>query len=109
MSVTFDERPTPDNSEPPIRLTSLTTDHLRVPLGKPGRVSLTDPAPAGPTAVDVVVVRAETDAGLGPALDHLARSAAQRRSHAAIHPRYARSPSAPPTVTISRNWTVRSR
>jgi L-alanine-DL-glutamate epimerase-like enolase superfamily enzyme len=47
-----------------MRLTSLTTDHLRVPLGKPGRVSLTDPMPAGPAALDVIVVRAETDAGL---------------------------------------------
>jgi L-alanine-DL-glutamate epimerase-like enolase superfamily enzyme len=47
-----------------MRLTALATDHLRVPLGKPGRVSLTDPAPAAPAALDVIVVRAETDAGL---------------------------------------------
>jgi len=47
-----------------MRLTALTTDHLRVPLARPGRVSLTDPAPAGPTAIDVILVHAETDAGL---------------------------------------------
>src|SRR6478609_2030198 len=47
-----------------MRITALATDHLRVPLARPGRVSLTDPAPAGPTAVDVILVRAETDAGL---------------------------------------------
>jgi L-alanine-DL-glutamate epimerase-like enolase superfamily enzyme len=47
-----------------MRLTALTTDHLRVPLGKPGRVSLTDPAPAGPAALDLIVVHAETDTGL---------------------------------------------
>lgn len=47
-----------------MRLTALATDHLRVPLGKPGRVSLTDPAPAGPAAVDLIVVHAHTDDGL---------------------------------------------
>lgn len=46
-----------------MRLVSLSTDHLRVPLGKPGRVSLTDPAPPGPAALDVVIVQAQTDTG----------------------------------------------
>jgi L-talarate/galactarate dehydratase len=51
-----------------MKITRLTTDHLRVPLGKPARVSLTDPKPAGPDAVDVVLVNLETDSdvrGLG--------------------------------------------
>src|SRR6266545_3273819 len=47
-----------------MRLTRLTTDHLRVPLGKPSRVSLTDPKPAAPDAVEVVLVHLETDTGV---------------------------------------------
>jgi L-talarate/galactarate dehydratase len=47
-----------------MKLTRLSTDHLRVPLGKPSRVSLTDPKPAAPDAVDVVLVHLETDAGV---------------------------------------------
>jgi L-alanine-DL-glutamate epimerase-like enolase superfamily enzyme len=48
-----------------MKLTRLTTDHLRVPLGKPARVPLTDPKPAaGPDAVDLVLVHLETDAGV---------------------------------------------
>ncbi|HJZ53523.1 MAG TPA: mandelate racemase/muconate lactonizing enzyme family protein, partial [Gemmataceae bacterium] len=47
-----------------MKLTRLTTDHVRVPLGKPGRVSLTDPKPAGPDAVDLILVHLETDSGL---------------------------------------------
>jgi L-alanine-DL-glutamate epimerase-like enolase superfamily enzyme len=46
-----------------MRITRLTTDHLRVPLAKPGRVSLTDPKPAAVEDVDLVLVHAETDAG----------------------------------------------
>lgn len=46
-----------------MRLVSLTADHLRVPLAKPGRVSLSDPAPAGPQALDLIVVHAQTDTG----------------------------------------------
>jgi L-alanine-DL-glutamate epimerase-like enolase superfamily enzyme len=47
-----------------MKITRLTTDRLRVPLGKPGRVSLTEPRAAAPDAVDVVLVHLETDSGL---------------------------------------------
>jgi L-alanine-DL-glutamate epimerase-like enolase superfamily enzyme len=47
-----------------MRITRLTTDHFRVPLGKPGRVPLTDPKPPAPDAVDLLLVRLETDAGV---------------------------------------------
>ena len=47
-----------------MKLSRLTTDYLRVPLGKPTRVSLTDPKPAAPDAVDVVLVHLETDTGV---------------------------------------------
>src|SRR5262245_41694157 len=46
-----------------MKITRLTTDHLRVPLGKPTRVSLSDPKPAALDAVDVVLVLLETDTG----------------------------------------------
>ena len=46
-----------------MRITSLAADHLRVPLGKPGRVPLGGPKPAGPDAADLLLVHAETDAG----------------------------------------------
>jgi L-alanine-DL-glutamate epimerase-like enolase superfamily enzyme len=47
-----------------MKLTRLTTESVRVPLGKPTRVPLTDPRrPGGPDAVDLVIVSAETDAG----------------------------------------------
>jgi L-alanine-DL-glutamate epimerase-like enolase superfamily enzyme len=46
-----------------MRITSLTTDHLRIPLGKPGRVPLGGPKAAGPDAVDLLLVHADTDAG----------------------------------------------
>lgn len=46
-----------------MRITSLSTDHLRIPLGKPGRVPLGGPKPAGPDAADLLLVHAETDAG----------------------------------------------
>lgn len=47
-----------------MRITRLTTDHLRIPVGKPARIPLTDPKPAGPEAVEQILVRLETDAGL---------------------------------------------
>ncbi len=47
-----------------MQITGLSADHLRVPLGKPARVSLTEPKPAAPDAVDVVVVHLETDSGV---------------------------------------------
>src|SRR5437016_1869211 len=48
------------------KLVRITTDHVRVPLGaKPTRIPLTDPQrPTGPDAVDLIIVNAETDAGL---------------------------------------------
>lgn len=46
-----------------MRITSLSTDHLRIPLGKPGRVPLGGPKPAGPEAVDLLLVHLDTDAG----------------------------------------------
>jgi L-alanine-DL-glutamate epimerase-like enolase superfamily enzyme len=47
-----------------MRITRLTTDHLRVPLGKPARISLTEPKPAAPAAVEAVLVHLETDTGV---------------------------------------------
>jgi L-alanine-DL-glutamate epimerase-like enolase superfamily enzyme len=49
-----------------MKLVRITTDHVRVPLAaKPTRISLTDPQrPTGPDAVDLVIVNAETEAGL---------------------------------------------
>jgi L-talarate/galactarate dehydratase len=47
-----------------MRITRLTTDHLRVPLAKCGRVSLSGPKPAVVDAADLVIVHLETDAGL---------------------------------------------
>ncbi|MBN9117988.1 MAG: mandelate racemase/muconate lactonizing enzyme family protein [Planctomycetes bacterium] len=46
-----------------MKVVNLSTDRLRVPLGKPARVSLSDPKPAAPDAVDVVLVHLETDGG----------------------------------------------
>lgn len=46
-----------------MRITHLTTDHLRVPLGKPARISLSDPKHAGPDAVDLLLVHLKTDSG----------------------------------------------
>ena len=55
-----------------MKVTALTTDLVRVPFGKPTRVPLTDPKPTGPAWADVVLVRAETDAGLsGVGFAHL--------------------------------------
>jgi L-alanine-DL-glutamate epimerase-like enolase superfamily enzyme len=47
-----------------MKVTRVTADRLRVPLGKPARVSLSDPKPAAPDAVEVVVAHLETDSGL---------------------------------------------
>ena len=47
-----------------MKITKLTTDHLRVPLPRPSRVSLTEPKSAAPDAVDVVLAHLETDAGV---------------------------------------------
>lgn len=47
-----------------MNITRLATDHVRVPLGKPARISLTEPKPAGPDTADVILVHLETDAGL---------------------------------------------
>lgn len=47
-----------------MKITTLATDRIRVPLGKPGRIPLTDPHPTGPEAVDVLLVRLGTDAGV---------------------------------------------
>lgn len=47
-----------------MKVTRLATDHLYVPFGKPGRVSLSDPRPPQPDAVEVVVVHLETDTGV---------------------------------------------
>src|SRR5262245_30396557 len=47
-----------------MKISRLTTDHLRMPLGKPSRVSLTEPAPAALDAVELVLVHLETDAGV---------------------------------------------
>ncbi len=47
-----------------MKVTKITAEQLRVPLGKPTRIPLTDPKPTGPTAVELVMVQLETDAGL---------------------------------------------
>lgn len=46
-----------------MQVTRLAAERFRVPLGKPARVSLSDPAPAAPAVADVCVVRVETDTG----------------------------------------------
>lgn len=47
-----------------MKITRVSADHLRVPLGKPARISLSDPKPLAPDAVDVVLVHLETDSGV---------------------------------------------
>lgn len=55
-----------------MKLTRITSDHIRVPLAKSGRVSLSDPKPNVQEAVDLVLVRLETDTGLaGIGFTHL--------------------------------------
>lgn len=54
-------------------ITKLTADHLRVPLPKSGKVSLTRPTRGGPDAVDLIIVHAETDVGItGLGFTHVA-------------------------------------
>jgi L-alanine-DL-glutamate epimerase-like enolase superfamily enzyme len=48
-----------------MRVTRLTTDHLRVPVGTSSRISLTEPKAPALEPVDVVLVQIETDAGTG--------------------------------------------
>jgi L-talarate/galactarate dehydratase len=45
-------------------ITSLTTDHLRIPLAKSSRVSLTSPRANPPETVDLILVHLQTDLGL---------------------------------------------
>jgi L-alanine-DL-glutamate epimerase-like enolase superfamily enzyme len=45
-------------------ITALTTEHLRIPLGKPSRVSLTAPRTSGPHNVELILVHLHTDHGL---------------------------------------------
>lgn len=47
-----------------MKIISLTTDHLRIPLGKPSRVSLTNPKLSVPEAVELVIANIQTDEGL---------------------------------------------
>src|SRR5262245_46714490 len=48
-----------------MHVTKVTTDRLRIPLGKPTRIPLSDPKPAAaPDAVELILVHLETDAGL---------------------------------------------
>ncbi|MFM8271401.1 MAG: mandelate racemase/muconate lactonizing enzyme family protein [Gemmata sp.] len=46
-----------------MNITRVTTDRLRVPLPKPGRVSLTGPKVVSPDAADLILVHLETSAG----------------------------------------------
>ncbi len=48
----------------PMKITRLTTDHLRVPQTAPGRIPLSGPKPAATEPIDLILVRVETDAGL---------------------------------------------
>jgi L-talarate/galactarate dehydratase len=47
-----------------MKITRLTTDHLRVPLPRPARVPLGDAKPTGSQAVELVIAHLETDAGV---------------------------------------------
>jgi L-alanine-DL-glutamate epimerase-like enolase superfamily enzyme len=47
-----------------MKITRLTTDHLRVLVSKPTRISLNEPKPTAPDAVEVVLVHLETDSGV---------------------------------------------
>ncbi|WP_143393940.1 mandelate racemase/muconate lactonizing enzyme family protein [Fimbriiglobus ruber] len=50
----------------PMRITTITTDHLRVPLPKRGKISLISAQPrtsGGPEFVDLILARIETDTG----------------------------------------------
>jgi L-talarate/galactarate dehydratase len=45
-------------------VTSITTEHLRIPFGKTSRVSLAGPKPSVPEAVELILVHLKTDEGL---------------------------------------------
>lgn len=47
-----------------MKITAITTDCRRVPLGKPTRVPLSELASSGPDAIDVVLVHLATDEGI---------------------------------------------
>jgi L-alanine-DL-glutamate epimerase-like enolase superfamily enzyme len=47
-----------------MQIASLTTDHLRIPHGKPSRVSLTGPKSNAPETVELILVHLQTDDGL---------------------------------------------
>ena len=47
-----------------MKIARLTSHSLRIPLTRTGRVSLSVPRPAGPEAIDLILVRLETDGGL---------------------------------------------
>ncbi len=47
-----------------MKITQLRTDLRTVPLAKPGRIPLSEPKPAGPDAVSLIIVHLETDSGL---------------------------------------------
>jgi L-alanine-DL-glutamate epimerase-like enolase superfamily enzyme len=47
-----------------MKITRIATDHLRVLLGRPARFPLSDPRPAASDAIDLILVRLETDSGL---------------------------------------------
>src|SRR5262245_47775401 len=46
-----------------MRITRLTTEHVRVPLARSCRVPLSTPQPAAPKEIDLVIVHLETDVG----------------------------------------------
>lgn len=46
-----------------MRISRLTTDHLRVPLPGPGRIPLGGPKPVGRETIDLILVSVETDGG----------------------------------------------
>jgi L-alanine-DL-glutamate epimerase-like enolase superfamily enzyme len=47
-----------------MHISSLTTDHLRIPLGKPGRISLTGTKTLATELVDLILVKLQTNDGL---------------------------------------------
>jgi L-alanine-DL-glutamate epimerase-like enolase superfamily enzyme len=60
-----------------MKVAQLRTDHLRVPLAKPSRVSLSQPKAAARDAIDLILVHLETDSGLaGLGLTYLTGSGA---------------------------------
>jgi L-alanine-DL-glutamate epimerase-like enolase superfamily enzyme len=46
-----------------MRITDLSTSLLRIPIEKPGRISLTGPKPSAPDAIDLILVTVRTDQG----------------------------------------------